>query len=269
MKLRLGIAFCLLVAAVESGSAQWLHYRDPRIPRTADGQPDLKAPVPRFPDGRVDLSGIWYPDTKATDGARPEGQTLGEDPTIRLKTEDGTPFPLLPAAEVEFNERLRAGDPGPASRCLPHTIVDYFLVPAPFKFVHTPGLTIMLFEEFNHFRQLFTDGRPFPDDMQPAWFGYSVGKWDGDAFVIETAGFNNRGALDVGTPLRASESLRTTERFRRPNVGSLQVQVTIADPTTFSRTWKTQTIWFRLMPDTDFIEHICENEKDFQRIVRQ
>jgi hypothetical protein len=95
-----------------------------------------------------------------------------------------------------------------------------------------------------------------------------VGKWDGDAFVVETAGFNNQGRLDVATPLKASESLRTTERFRRPNVGSLQVQVTIADATTFSRTWKTQTIWFRLMPDTDFIEHICENEKDFQRIAR-
>ena len=162
-----------------------------------------------------------------------------------------------------MNERRRAGELGPASHCLPHTIVDYFLVPAPFKFVHTPGLTIMLFEEFNHFRQVFTDGRPFPDDMQPAWFGYSVGKWDGDAFVVETAGFNNRGWLDVGTPLTASEALRTTERFLRPNVGSLQVQVTIADPITFSRTWKTQTIWFRLMPDTDFIEHICENEKDF------
>jgi hypothetical protein len=269
MKLRFGIAVCLLVAAVESGSAQWLHYRDPRIPRTADGQPDLKAPAPSLPEGRVDLSGIWYPDTTATDGARPEGQTLGEDPTIRLKTEDGTPFPLLPAAEAEFNERVRVGEPGPTSRCLPHTIVDYFLVPAPFKFVHTQGLTIMLFEEFNHFRQVFTDGRTFPDDMQPAWFGYSVGKWDGDAFVVETAGLNSRGALDVATPLRASESLRTTERFRRPNVGSLQVQVTIADPTTFSRTWKTQTIWFRLMPDTDFIEHICENEKDFQRIVPQ
>jgi len=268
MKLRLGIAVCLFVAAGGSGSAQWLGHRDPAIPRTADGQPDLKAAAPRLADGRIDLSGIWIPDTKATVGARPEGQTLGEDPTIALKTEDGTPFPLLPAAAAAFSERQRVGELGPASHCLPHTIIDYFLVPAPFKFVHTPGLTIMLFEEFNHFRQVFTDGRSFPDDMQPAWFGYSVGRWDGDAFVVETAGFNNRGWLDVATPLKATESLRTTERFRRPNVGSLQVQVTIADPASYSRTWKTQTIWFRLMSDTDFIEHICENEKDYERITR-
>ena len=105
-------------------------------------------------------------------GAPPVGQTLGEDPVILLRTADGTPFPLLPAAEAEYARRMRAGDPGPSSRCLPHTITDNFLVPEPFKFVHTPGLTIMLFEEFQHFRQVFTDGRPFPADMQPAWFGY-------------------------------------------------------------------------------------------------
>lgn len=268
MNLRLGIAVWLFVAAAASVSAQWLRYPDPRIPRAADGQPDLKAPAPRLPDGRIDLSGIWHPDPKATDGGVPRGQTLGEDPVIRLQTADGTPFPLLPSAQAEYNERLRRGDQGPSSRCLPHTIVDYYLVPTPFKFVHTNGLTIMLFEEFQHFRQVFTDGRPFPDDMQPAWFGYSVGKWEGDEFVIETAGFNNQGWLDL-SPLRHSESLRTTERFRRPNVDTLQVQVTVADPTMFSRTWSTQTIWFRLLPDTDLVENICENEKNLQPTAPQ
>jgi len=265
MQLRLGVATALIVAAVESGSAQWIHYPDPRIPRTADGQPNLKAPAPRLSDGRIDLSGLWQPDPKATVGAPPVGQTLGEDPVIRLRTADGSPFPLLPAAEAEYKKRMQAGEQGPASRCLPHTIVDYYLVPAPIKFVHTPGLTIMLFEEYDHFRQVFTDGRSFPADMQPAWFGYSIGRWEGDAFVIETAGLNTQGWLDV-TPLPHSESLRTTERFRRPTFGTLQVQVTIDDPATFSRAWTTQTISFRLLPDTDFFEHICENEKDSQVI---
>ena len=87
-----------------------------------------------------------------------------------------------------------------------------------------------------------------------------VGKWEGEEFVIETAGFNTQGWLDV-TPLPHSESLRTTERFRRPNVGTLQVQVTITDPATFSRPWTTQTISFRLLPDSDFIEYICDNDR--------
>jgi hypothetical protein len=260
MKLRLGVALCLIVTAAGSTSAQWLNHRDPRIPRTADGQPDLKAPAPRLSDGRIDLSGVWQPDPKATVGAPPVGQTLGEDPVIRLRTADGAPFPLLPAAEAEYKRRMQAGDQGPASRCLPHTITDNFLVPEPVKFVHTPGLTIMLFEEFQHFRQVFTDGRTFPADMQPAWFGYSVGRWEGEEFVIETAGFNTQGWLDV-TPLPHSELLRTTERFRRPDFGTLQVRVTITDPATFSRPWTTQTISFRLLPDGDFIEYICDNDR--------
>jgi len=268
MKLRLLAAVCLIMAAVETGAAQWIRHPDPRIPRTADGQPDLNAPAPRLSDGRIDLSGVWQPDPKATVGAPPVGQTLGEDPVIRVRTEDGSPLPLLAPADAAYKERMRRGEQGPASRCLPHTIVDYYLVPAPIKFVHTPGLTIMLFEEYNHFRQVFTDGRPFPADMQPAWFGYSVGKWEGDTFVIESAGFNTQGWLDV-TPLKHTETLRLTERFRRPNVGTLQVQVTVNDPATYSRVWNTQTITFRLLPDADFIEHICENEKDSQVISGQ
>ena len=136
--------------------------------------------------------------------------------------------------------------------------VDPTVVPEPIKIVHTAGLTILLQEEYQHFRQIFTDGRAFPADMQPAWYGYSVGRWEGEEFVIETAGFNNQGWLDL-TPLTHSESLRTIERFRRPNVGSLQVQATINDPSKFSRVWKTQTISFRLVADADLVEYLCDN----------
>lgn len=258
MKLRFGVAVGLLVALATTGSAQWLNQPDPKIPRAAAGRPDLSAPPPRFADGRIDVSGVWLPEPKATAGAAPVGQTLGEDPVIRLRTEDGTPFPLLPAAEAEYKERMRRGDQGPASRCMPHTIVDAYLVPEPIKIVHTAGLTILLQEEYQHFRQIFTDGRSFPADMQPAWYGYSVGRWEGEEFVIETAGLNDKGWLDL-TPLAHSESLRTVERFRRPNVGTLQVQVTINDPGKFSRVWRTQTISFRLVPDADLVEYLCDN----------
>jgi len=260
MKLGLGIAASLVVATITGASAQWLHYPDPRVPRTPDGRPNLNAPAPRLADGRVDLSGIWYPDPKTTPGGVPVGQTAGEDPVIRLLTEDGAPFPLLPAAEDEYKERMRRGDHGPSSRCMPHTIVDTYLVPEPIKIVHATGLTIVLQEEYQHFRQIFTDGRSFPADMQPAWYGYSVGRWEGDEFVVETAGFNDQGWLDL-TPLTHSESLRLTERFRRPTVGTLQVQATVNDPSRFSRVWRTQTITFRLLPDTDLVEYLCDNNR--------
>jgi len=258
MKLCLGVAAGLLVALTTTVSGQWLNHRDPKIPRTADGRPDLSAPPPRFADGRIDLSGVWLPEPKVTPGGAPVGQTLGEDPVIRLRTEDGTPFPLLPAAEAEYKERLKRGDQGPSSRCMPHTVVDAYLVPEPIKIVHTAGLTILLQEEYQHFRQIFTDGRAFPADMQPTWYGYSVGRWEGEEFVIETAGFNNQGWLDL-TPLTHTASLRTTERFRRPNVGTLRVQVTINDPSKFSRVWRTQTISFRLVADADLVEYLCDN----------
>jgi len=258
MTLRLGLAAGLLVALAAAASAQWLNQRDPSLPRTADGRPDLTAPPPRFADGGIDLSGVWMPDPKATPGGVPVGQTVGEDPVIRLRTEDGTPFPLLPAAEAEYRERLRRGDHGPSSRCMPHTIVDAYLVPEPIKIVHATGLTMLLQEEYQHFRQIFTDGRAHPPDMQPAWYGYSIGRWERDEFVIETAGFNTQGWLDL-TPLTHSESLRITERFRRPNVGTLLMQATVDDPSTFSRVWRTQTITFRLVPDADLVEYLCDN----------
>ena len=80
--------------------------------------------------------------------------------------------------------------------------------------MQTPGLTLILFEEFNHYRQVFTDGRPFPADFTPSWLGSSIGRWEGDTFIVETAGFNDQTWLDdSGHP--HSDALRTTERFRR------------------------------------------------------
>src|SRR4029453_2409529 len=119
MNARLVIACCFIMAAVDIGFAQWIRYRDPRIPRTADGQPELKAPPPHLSDGRIDLSGGGQAGPKATAGAPPIGQTLGEDPVIRLRTADGSPFPLLPAAEAEYQQRMRRGEQGPAGGVLP------------------------------------------------------------------------------------------------------------------------------------------------------
>jgi len=248
--------------------AQWINVRLANIPRMPDGTPDLDAPASRLPDGKVDFSGIWYPDVVRTDPTRsPVGQTLGEDPVMRLVTADGSPLPVLPAAEAADNARRQRRELGAAPQCLPHSVVDGLLVPTPFKIVHSPALTLVLLEEFMHFQQVFTDGRGFPVDMQPAWFGYSIGRWEGEDFVIETKGLNDR--ADLGTTpgsLRTTETLHLTERFHRPTFGSLELRVTFDDPQTFSKVWTTRAVWFKLLPDTDFIENICDNEKDAQRI---
>jgi hypothetical protein len=126
------------------------------------------------------------------------------------------------------------------------------------------GLTIILFESFNRYRQIHTDGRPAPVDPNPSWWGYSTGKWDNDTFVVDTTGFNDLTWLDkAGHP--HSDALHTTERFRRLDVGRMELQVTIDDPKAYTRPW-TATIPFRLLADTELIEDACENERDAQRI---
>jgi hypothetical protein len=137
---------------------------------------------------------------------------------------------------------------------------------ALFKFIETPGVTLLLYEEFNHDRQIFTDGRPFPADPQPAWFGYSVGTWEGDTFVVETKGFNDQTWLDdSGHP--HTEAMRTTERFRRKDFGHMDLIVTIDDPKAYTKPWSV-SIPLQLLPDTELAEDVCDNERDSLHISK-
>lgn len=164
-------------------------------------------------------------------------------------------------ADTLFRNRMRGQGAGrPSSKCLPHSIPDAMLIGAVFKIVQNPRLTLILYEEFNHYRQIFTDGRSLPDDPNPSWFGSSVGKWDRDTFIVTTVGFNDRSWLDDhGHP--HSEFMRTSERFRRIDFGHMEMKLTVDDPKIYPEPW-TATIQFRLIPDSDLIENICENERD-------
>ena len=139
-------------------------------------------------------------------------------------------------------------------------------VPYPFKILNSSNIVIVLYEAVHAYRQIFTDGRPLPKDPNPTWLGYSVGRWEGDEFIVESSGFNDNVWLDnQGHP--ATESLRVTERFRRKTFGSMDVQVTIDDPKAYTKPW-TVTLPLALQPDTEMLEYICvENEKDFARLV--
>ena len=138
-------------------------------------------------------------------------------------------------------------------------MVEY--VPAPFKIVHTPDLLLMLYEADTTFRQIYLDGRKHPDDPQPAWLGYSIGKWDGDTLVIEATGFHDGSPLDASGHTH-SDALHIVERFQRRDFGHMDLQITFDDPKTFTRPF-TINLPLRLRPDTDLIESFCtENEKD-------
>ena len=253
----------MLLAWSASPSAQWIKIMLPDTPRLADGRPNLKAPAPRADDGKPDLSGIWL---RARGISAPRENPAGLPGRMEHFMPRGSSIPLLPGAAAVYQQRSEnLGKGRPSERCLPHGIPDAMLYGGPMKIVQNRRVSLILFEEFNHYRQLFTDGRSFPEDPQPTWFGYSIGRWDGDTFVVESMGFNDQTWMD-DSGLPHSDALRTTERFQRPDFGHLNLQITFDDPKSYSKPWSVN-LAFDLLADTELIEHICENERDARHMV--
>jgi len=246
------IAAALLLVALSS-SAQWLKNPTPGIPRTSDGRPDLSAPTPRGGDGKPVLAGLW----------RPSGRLIFD---ISRGLKPGDSIPYQPWAEALFKKRLAddAKD-DPTSNCIVGGVPRSDFVPYPLKILENAGQVTILYEAVHSFRQIFTDGRTLPRDPNPAWFGYSVGRWDGDVFVVESAGFNDNVWLDnLGRP--ATEALRVTERFIRRNLGQMDIEVTINDPKTYTRPWNvTERLAF--LADTDILEYMCTENNRYFHIV--
>ena len=231
---------------------QWVNVPLPNIPRTAAGKPNLTAPAPRTRDGKPDLTGIWR---------NPDGKYLNN------VAADGIPVPFQPWAEALYKERQENfSKDRPSGRCLPHGVPDAMLVPAtPFKIIQTPAVTLILLENQGHYRQVFTDGRGFPREMNPTWLGYSIGKWEGDTFVVDTAGFNDQTYLDDGGHPH-SDAYHSIERFRRRDFGHMDYEITIDDPKAYTKSW-TVRIPVELFPDNELMESVCENEKDAEHLV--
>jgi hypothetical protein len=289
------VAVPFFAAAV---SAQWPDYSATAAPRTADGKVKMDAPAPKTADGRTDFSGIWQiafrgggaggrggrgggggtppPDAAGGPPPRPQPPPVpelkpGEIPAatfgnIGAGFKDG--LPLQPwAAELLAKRKAENSKDNPDAHCLPLGLMQLHEHPQPRKIVQTPNLMVIMYEAQAGLRQIFMDGRPpAPKDAQPWWYGYSVGHWDGDALVVETTGFRDDVWLDVnGSPL--TNSGKMTERFRRPNFGSLEIDVTVEDPKVYTKPF-TVRVNQRLMADTDLIEFICgENEKSDAHLV--
>jgi hypothetical protein len=265
----------LFTGAVVSAHAQWLNYPSPGTPRTRDGKPNLSAKTPRASNGKPDLSGVWQTELSPPGEIdRLFGNELkafvvpGDDPTTFSKyflniLADFKPeqAPIRPAAAELARKNAASARDNPSSKCLPQGIVRADVLSYnPFKIIQTPGVTAILYEVDNMFRQVYTDGRKLPADPQPAWLGYSVGKWEGDTLVVDSVGFNDRSWLDAfGHP--HSEDLRIQERFHRRDFGHMDLQLTIDDPKMYTRPF-TINVTEVLIPDSDILEYVCENETD-------
>jgi len=240
-------AISVVFAVSNPAGAQWINHPTPGIPRTADGKPDLTAPTPRASDGKPDLSGIW-----AMNG-------LGYTTNI-------TSVEMLPWAQKVYEARSATyGHEDPAVSCLPEGPRAGLAGLEPFRIVQTPHVSFFLYET-SPVRQVFSDGRKPPVDPTPTWMGYSVARWEGDTFIVETSGYNDKTWLDfTGHP--HSEALRVTERFRRTDFGHMKVAITFDDAKAYTKPW-TIDVDVNLVPDTELLENVClENEKDRERLV--
>ena len=249
--MRKRLVFGLFFALAMQASAQWIGRKTPGLPRLDNGAPNLNAPAPRR-DGRPELSGVWQVDNL----------TWLQD--INQHVPGGIPM----TAETQALVRQRAdgahGLDEPDAHCLPQGVPKINSTPVPFEFIESPGKVVVLYEAFGQYRQIHTDGRPAIASKEapaPAWLGYSVGRWQGDVFVVDTTGFNGRTWIDsAGHP--TSEATRVTERITRKDWGHMEMEITIDDPTLYTKAFAYKQL-FHLVPDTDVLEFVClENERD-------
>jgi hypothetical protein len=277
--------------------AQWAPVPDPKAPRDADGNVLLDAPPPRTPSGRPDFSGLWM---RARSGPPPQNAGGGgagggggggggvslEPPVPPVPFDpDGPPIaaffeagqnmegglPYTPWAKALRDQRfaLRARD-NPDARCLPMGFLQFHQQPQPRMIIQTEKMILIEYEANYGIRHIYLDGRELPPqgEPQPWWYGYSVGRWEGDDLVVETN--NLRGAdedsphdgwLDVnGSPY--TRQAKFIERFRRPTFGHLQIDFTVDDPKAYTRPW-TVRIDQRLLPDQELIEFVCNENQQF------
>ncbi len=255
MKAILTAGVLLLMGGSAPAMAQWFNIPSPNLPRNADGSPKLDAPPPKFEDGTPDLRGIWH---------QPDGIKY----TVNLDADlpEGSVKMLPEAAALYKHRRDTLSKDDPVGHCLLPGVPQMTAVPYPYKILQDDHQITILYEAFRTFREIFLDGRELPVDPNPAWFGYSVGHWEGDTLVVESSGFNGKTWVDTGGH-PSTDQLRVIERYTRRDVGHIDLETTVIDPGAYEEPW-TVTYALELMPDTELLEYLCtENNKDLEHLV--
>ena len=161
--------------------------------------------------------------------------------------------PMTPWAKAKYDRakpgygpKAQAGGNDPILKCNPTGIPRLLFFPQPFEIFVSPQRVFMFFERDHAWRQIWTDGRSHPKDLEPTWMGDSIGKWEGDTFVVDTVGFNDKSWLDFyGDP--HSEDLHLVERYRRVDHDNLTLQLVVEDPKAYTATWTGDTKTYRLL----------------------
>ena len=263
-------ALVALVAGATMLLAQWPEHRTDG-PRTESGELDLKAPAPKAPDGHPDLSGLWQPMRLNFGNLKGKGKgkaaparAPGEPPAAQFGDlgagfENGLPYTEW-GRKTRDERKANNSKDNPDAHCKPLGLMQLHTHPYEKKIVQGPGTIVIMYNANNDVRQILTNGQTLPEvgpQLAPWWYGYSVGKWEGDTLVVTTVGFRDDVWLDVnGSPLTSSGKL--VERFTRLNFGTLQIDVTIEDPKAYTEPF-TVRVTQQLMRDTELFESVCED----------
>ena len=207
-----------------------------------DGYKPPTGPTPRTSSGKVDFSGLWL-------------KPYAPDMTKDGKDHKAMPeLPFTPQGLADWKS-YDAAEGDYTGACLPFGLSRSINTPEPMQIVQSETYLTILFEQNNWYNVVPLDGRKHRE-IDPTWFGDSVGHWEKDTLVIDTVNFNGKTRLDtVGHP--HSDELHMIQRFSRPDLGHISWQVTIDDPKTYTRPW-TNTRTFTLHPEWEMMEYSCE-----------
>jgi len=211
-----------------------------------------EGPTPRLPDGTVDLGGdgIWSLPWITDFGAELVGR-------------EDVPFLPWTQAMFDYNAATKVAY-DPQGFCLPPGGPRAFGTPYPAEIIQDRDRIIVIFEGGAHvWREIHMDGRTLPDreDLDPSYFGYSVGRWEGDTLVIEATGYNEKTWLNFGGYMHTDE-LRTVERISRPNRDTLHYEATLIDPGAYSEPWT--VAWdIPWSEGAELAEYICQENNQF------
>jgi hypothetical protein len=258
MRKKLTLA-ALLVSAV-AGCSAGLFAQDEAPPNPARqngaaprGMRGPAPPVPGPPHDPHDLSGVWNP-------RRGYGGATFAGPGPELTDWGRQQFKLAKASNNGEYNLTETNDPI-LTQCLMPGTPRIYLQPVPMQVIHTPKSVFFIFEYDHIIRQAFTDGRKHPDDITPTYMGHSTGSWDGNVFVVDTVGFNDKTWLDrVGHA--HSDQLHVVERFHRLDQNNLDIDITMQDPKALAKPWNVH-FGFSLEPTWDILEQACPDNYTF------
>jgi len=224
-------------------------------------------PTPRLPDGRVNLGapegerGLWAPQGIIQLSINPNSvNRAGAASQLpnNIKLED---VPFQPWARALHASRQAAFESDePHTRCKASGGARQFITPYGVEFVEMPEMKLIYIFDIggpHTFRTIYMDGRPHPKDLQPGYYGHSIGRWEGDALIVDTVGFNEKFWIDrEGTP--HTEQLHLIERFTRPDFNTLQYELTVDDPGAYTAVWKGGFL-LRWSANTELFEYVCQD----------